>query len=102
MRRPYLPVLTPWSLTLDPGMQLMEWYYTQAEEKMGDAALPPPPPPPALRPHPQGVPLPEDTAICPICSQVNIEMDLMYRNLTWPSLEWARVYGKVYAQMSGF
>ena len=36
-----------------PMLQLLEWWYTQAESKLGGAgALPPPPPPPAPRPHP--------------------------------------------------
>jgi hypothetical protein len=54
-------------------VQLLEWWYTQAEDKMGgQAVLPPPPPPPAPRPHPDGVPLPDDPAVCPLCQQVRM------------------------------
>ena len=57
-------------------MQLLEWWYTQAESKLGGSgALPPPPPPPAPRPHPDGVPLPDDPAVCPICRQVRFGSD---------------------------
>ena len=52
------------------GVQLLEWWYTQAESKLGGTgALPTPPPPPVPRPHPDGIPLPEEPAVCPICQQ---------------------------------
>ena len=51
--------------------QILEWWYTSGEEKLASQkALPPPPPPPAPRPAPDGVPLPEDPATCPLCRQV--------------------------------
>ena len=49
-------------------MQLLEWWYTSAEEKLGaQQALPPPPPPPPPTPSPEGLQLPDDAAVCPIC-----------------------------------
>ena len=49
-------------------VQLLEWWYTSAEEKLGaQQALPPPPPPPPPKPSPDGLQLPDDTSVCPIC-----------------------------------
>ncbi len=48
--------------------QLLEWWYTSAEQRLGGSkALPPPPPPPAPLPAPGGVPLPADITRCPLC-----------------------------------
>ncbi|GAB4816887.1 hypothetical protein N2152v2_003933 [Parachlorella kessleri] len=50
------------------AFKLLEWWYTSAEQRLGGSkALPPPPPPPAPRPSPQGVPLPPDVSLCPLC-----------------------------------
>jgi peroxin-12 len=50
------------------GYKLLEWWYTSAEQKLGgQEAPPPPPPPPAPKPSPQGVRLPNDPGICPLC-----------------------------------
>ena len=54
------------------GFKLLEWWYLSGEHRLGSAsdrkALPPPPPPPAALPDPaEGVPLPEDPAVCPLC-----------------------------------
>jgi peroxin-12 len=50
--------------------QLLEWWYTSAEHKMGgQRAPPPPPPPPAPRPAAGGVPLPADPALCALCAR---------------------------------
>lgn len=59
------PPTPPW---LPACLQLLEWWYTSAEQRLGGSkALPPPPPPPAPRPAPDGVPLPSDVALCPLC-----------------------------------
>ena len=51
--------------------QLLEWWYTSAEEKLAaEQKLEPPPPPPPPLPSPQGVPLPSDPSVCPLCRQV--------------------------------
>jgi peroxin-12 len=50
------------------GYKLLEWWYTSAEQKLGgQQAPPPPPPPPAPKPSPQGIRLPSDLGICPLC-----------------------------------
>jgi len=50
------------------GYKLLEWWYTSAEQKLGgQQAPPPPPPPPAPKPSPQGIRLPNDLGICPLC-----------------------------------
>ena len=49
-------------------LQLLEWWYTSAERRLGEQkALPPPRPPPAPRPAPGGVGLPPDPTLCPLC-----------------------------------
>lgn len=63
LKPPFLPVSACWHL-----LQLLEWWYTSAEEKLGaQKALPPPPPPPIPHPAADGLQLPEDPAVCPIC-----------------------------------
>lgn len=53
-------------------MQLLEWWYTSAEDKLAtEKKLAPPPPPPPLMPAPDGVPLPSDPSLCPLCRQVS-------------------------------
>ena len=54
-----------------PHLQLLEWWYGSAEQKLGEQkALPPPPPPPPLPlvpPAAGGLALPADPALCPLC-----------------------------------
>lgn len=51
-------------------LQLLEWWYTSAEEKVGaQKALPPPPPPPLPQPAAEGLQLPDEPMTCPICSR---------------------------------
>lgn len=51
-------------------MQLLEWWFTSAEQKLtSQKKLPVPPPPPLLVRHVDGIPLPDDAADCPICRQ---------------------------------
>ena len=53
-----------------PPLQLLEWWYTSAEQQLAaQRQLAPPPPPPAPQPHPQGVPLPLDIAACALCGK---------------------------------
>ena len=62
----------PCTLTVDRACraQILEWWYTSGEEKLASQkALPPPPPPPPPRPAPDGVRLPEDASVCPLCRQ---------------------------------
>jgi hypothetical protein len=55
-------------------LQLLEWWYTSAEEKLAaEQKLAPPPPPPPPLPSPSGVPLPADPALCPLCQQVRFQ-----------------------------
>ncbi|XP_057961889.1 peroxisome biogenesis protein 12 isoform X2 [Malania oleifera] len=50
--------------------KMMEWWYQSAEERMSAPTVyPPPPPPPAPKVAKEGVPLPPDRTICPLCSQ---------------------------------
>lgn len=51
-------------------LQLLEWWFTSAEQKLADQRkLPIPPPPPPVHPHPNGVQMPDDPTMCPICRQ---------------------------------
>lgn len=55
------------------GFKILEWWYTAAEDRLaaGKAVPPPPaPPPPAL--HPEGVPVPDDTSLCPLCGRSRV------------------------------
>lgn len=48
----------------------MEWWYQSAEERMSAPTVyPPPPPPPPPKVAKEGIPLPADKTICPLCSQ---------------------------------
>ena len=50
------------------GFKLTEWWFGAAEERVaGATTLPVPPPPPRPPPHPNGVSLPEDPSLCPLC-----------------------------------
>ncbi|KAJ0080027.1 hypothetical protein Patl1_23140 [Pistacia atlantica] len=50
--------------------KMMEWWYQSAEERMSAPTVyPPPPPPPPPQVAKEGIPLPPDRTICPLCSQ---------------------------------
>lgn len=50
--------------------KMMEWWYQSAEERMSAPTVyPPPPPPPPPKAAKEGIPLPPDRTICPLCSQ---------------------------------
>ncbi|KAH8491182.1 hypothetical protein H0E87_023354 [Populus deltoides] len=51
--------------------KMMEWWYQSAEERMSAPTVyPPPPPPPPPKVAKEGIPLPPDRTICPLCSQM--------------------------------
>ncbi|KAA0049979.1 peroxisome biogenesis protein 12 [Cucumis melo var. makuwa] len=48
---------------------MMEWWYQSAEERMSAPTVyPPPPPPPPPKVAKEGIPLPPNRTICPLCS----------------------------------
>ncbi|XP_021738041.1 peroxisome biogenesis protein 12 isoform X2 [Chenopodium quinoa] len=50
--------------------KMMEWWYQSAEERMSAPTIyPPPPPPPAPKAAKEGIPLPSDRTVCPLCSE---------------------------------
>ncbi|XP_024025193.1 peroxisome biogenesis protein 12 [Morus notabilis] len=50
--------------------KMMEWWYQSAEERMSAPTVyPPPPPPPPPQVAKEGIPLPPDRTLCPLCSQ---------------------------------
>ncbi|KAI4378992.1 hypothetical protein MLD38_016402 [Melastoma candidum] len=50
--------------------KMMEWWYQSAEERMlAPTVYPPPPPPPPPKVAKEGIPLPSDRTLCPLCSQ---------------------------------
>ncbi|KAL3838115.1 hypothetical protein ACJIZ3_022706 [Penstemon smallii] len=50
--------------------KMMEWWYQSAEERMSAPTVyPPPPPPPPPKVAKEGIPLPQDRTLCPLCSQ---------------------------------
>ncbi|XP_020579009.1 peroxisome biogenesis protein 12 [Phalaenopsis equestris] len=50
--------------------KMMEWWYQSAEERMSAPTVyPPPPPPPQPKVAHDGIPLPPDRTICPLCTQ---------------------------------
>ncbi|RVW23756.1 Peroxisome biogenesis protein 12 [Vitis vinifera] len=49
--------------------KMMEWWYQSAEERMSAPTVYPPPPPPPPKVAKEGIPLPSDRTICPLCSQ---------------------------------
>ncbi|KAF4379861.1 hypothetical protein F8388_012658 [Cannabis sativa] len=53
-----------------PWLKMMEWWYQSAEERMSAPTVyPPPPPPPTPQVAKEGLPLPPDRTLCPLCSQ---------------------------------
>ncbi|XP_057439538.1 peroxisome biogenesis protein 12 isoform X2 [Lotus japonicus] len=53
--------------------KMMEWWYQSAEERMSAPTVyPPPPPPPPPKVAKEGVPLPPDRAVCPLCLQKRV------------------------------
>ncbi|KAL9379239.1 hypothetical protein Peur_027721 [Populus x canadensis] len=51
--------------------KMMEWWYQSAEERMSAPTVyPPPPPPPPPKVAKEGISLPPDRTICPLCSQM--------------------------------
>ncbi|KAK2077067.1 hypothetical protein QBZ16_004700 [Prototheca wickerhamii] len=60
------------------AFKLLEWWYSAGERALGERkALEPPPPPPPLAPAPDGLALPEDTSLCPICSSKRVNPTLV-------------------------
>ncbi|KAG0549251.1 hypothetical protein BDA96_01G239100 [Sorghum bicolor] len=50
--------------------KMMEWWYQSAEERMSAPTVyPPPPPPPTPKVAKDGIPLPPDRTLCPLCCQ---------------------------------
>ncbi|KDP23725.1 hypothetical protein JCGZ_23558 [Jatropha curcas] len=50
--------------------KMMEWWYQSAEERMSAPTVyPPPPPPPPPKVAKEGIQLPPDRTMCPLCSQ---------------------------------
>lgn len=50
--------------------KMMEWWYQSAEERMSAPTIyPPPPPPPAPKVAKEGIELPSDRTVCPLCSE---------------------------------
>ncbi|CAN1765729.1 Peroxisome biogenesis protein 12 [Linum perenne] len=50
--------------------KMMEWWYQSAEERMSAPTVyPPPPPPPPPKVAKEGISLPSDRTLCPLCSQ---------------------------------
>lgn len=50
--------------------KMMEWWYQSAEQRVAAPAIyPPPPPPPPPKVAPDGVGLPTDRRVCPLCAQ---------------------------------
>ncbi|KAK7285889.1 hypothetical protein RJT34_20674 [Clitoria ternatea] len=53
--------------------KMMEWWYQSAEERMSAPTVyPPPPPPPPPKVAKEGIPLPPDRTICPLCTQKRV------------------------------
>ncbi|KAK7337940.1 hypothetical protein VNO77_18532 [Canavalia gladiata] len=53
--------------------KMMEWWYQSAEERMSAPTVyPPPPPPPPPKVAKEGIPLPPDRTVCPLCSQKRV------------------------------
>lgn len=53
--------------------KMMEWWYQSAEERMSAPTIyPPPPPPPAPKVDKDGIPLPPNMTLCPLCSQKRV------------------------------
>ncbi|PKA65116.1 Peroxisome biogenesis protein 12 [Apostasia shenzhenica] len=53
--------------------KMMEWWYQSAEERMSAPTVyPPPPPPPPPKVAEDGIPLPPDRTLCPLCFQKRV------------------------------
>lgn len=58
--------------------KMMEWWYQSAEERMSAPTVyPPPPPPPPPMVAKDGIPLPPDQTLCPLCSQKRANPSVM-------------------------
>ncbi|KAL6550003.1 ubiquitin-protein ligase peroxin 12 [Orobanche minor] len=58
--------------------KMMEWWYQSAEERMSAPTVyPPPPPPPPPKVAKEGIPLPSDKTLCPLCSQKRVNPSVM-------------------------
>lgn len=58
--------------------KMMEWWYQSAEERMSAPTVyPPPPPPPPPKVAKEGVQLPSDRTICPLCLQKRVNPSVM-------------------------
>ncbi|GAB2277645.1 ubiquitin-protein ligase peroxin 12 [Dionaea muscipula] len=58
--------------------KMMEWWYQSAEERMSAPTVyPPPPPPPPPKVAKEGIPLPPDRTICPLCSQKRVNASVL-------------------------
>ena len=55
------------------GFKLAEWWFNTAQAALQQAPkLPVPPPPPRLPVAPDGVPLPPDSRVCPVCLRLRV------------------------------
>ncbi|CAI9759866.1 unnamed protein product [Fraxinus pennsylvanica] len=58
--------------------KMMEWWYQSAEERMSAPSVyPPPHPPPPPKVAKDGIPLPPDRTLCPLCSQKRANPSVM-------------------------
>ncbi|KAL7109066.1 hypothetical protein ACP275_06G152200 [Erythranthe tilingii] len=58
--------------------KMMEWWYQSAEERMSAPTVyPPPPPPPPPKVAKEGIPLPPDRTLCPLCMQQRANPSVM-------------------------
>ncbi|KAL0403533.1 UNVERIFIED_CONTAM: Peroxisome biogenesis protein 12 [Sesamum radiatum] len=58
--------------------KMMEWWYQSAEERMSAPTVyPPPPPPPPPKVAKEGIPLPPDKTVCPLCLQKRTNPSVM-------------------------
>ncbi|KAI8614366.1 Pex12 amino terminal region-domain-containing protein [Chytriomyces sp. MP71] len=51
------------------AFRFMEWWYASEYHNLARAQEPIPAPPKSIQPHPDGIPLPEDLSLCPLCLQ---------------------------------
>ncbi|PQP94711.1 peroxisome biogenesis protein 12 [Prunus yedoensis var. nudiflora] len=57
--------------------KMMEWWYQSAEERMSAPTIyPPPPPPPPPQVSKEGIPLPPDRTLCPLCVHRGVRIHL--------------------------
>ncbi|XP_039133190.1 peroxisome biogenesis protein 12 [Dioscorea cayenensis subsp. rotundata] len=58
--------------------KMMEWWYQSAEERMSAPTVYPPPlPPPPPKVAEEGIPLPSDKSLCPLCSQKRVSPSVL-------------------------